>query len=165
MDEQAAREDMLLAFNLAHTKDSWVTPLAEALEVLTAADARWKPGPRERSIWEIVLHMTTWTNNVVEALHGIYRDPPPEGAWPPLPKDLDDAAWHSAREKLFDTLRVLQEQIAWLTSADLFRRDGVHVSRFLDIISRLIHNAYHIGQITKLRACKAALADGKGDNT
>ena len=88
MDEQALRRDVLIAFEYSYQHDDWVYPLADALAGITVDEAVWTPGPDVKGIWDIVLHMAVWTENIVERMRSGERVRPAEGAWPPLPPKL-----------------------------------------------------------------------------
>ena len=159
------RRDVLLAFEYAHNREDWVYPLADALAGVTAQEAAWKPSPDKpdpdmRCIWQIVLHMTAWTDNIVQRMaQRIQGEPPgkpPEGAWPPLPATMDEAAWEDAQRRLWNALAALRAHIEATPPAALLDCGNVGYSQFADLLCRLIHNAYHIGQITKLREWRAA---------
>lgn len=163
VDEQAVRRDVLAAFEYAHNEDDWVTPLADALAGVTVQEAAWKPGegsPDVRCIWQIVLHMMAWTDNIVQRMaqrnRGEPPGKPPEGDWPPLPATMDEAAWENAQRRLWDALAALRAHIETTPPAALLNQGNVGYSQFADLLCRLIHNAYHIGQITKLREWRAA---------
>jgi hypothetical protein len=68
VDEQAVRRDVLLALEYAYDQDDWVCPLSEALEGLTAQEALWMADLYPRCIWEIVLHVSVWNENIVERM-------------------------------------------------------------------------------------------------
>lgn len=127
-------------------------PLADALAGVTAPEALWKPGPEGKGIWEIVLHMAVWTENIVQRMESGDPVRPMEGAWPPLPAVPDEAAWETDRRRLGDALSLLRARIEGNPPDALM--DGPY--GLADLLCRLIHNAYHIGQITKLRECRAA---------
>ena len=63
MDEEVLRNDILQAFEFAHDRPDFVTPVKEALSGAAVREALWKPFPDQKCIWEIVLHMTVWTEN------------------------------------------------------------------------------------------------------
>jgi hypothetical protein len=161
IDGRAVQRDVALAFEYAHYEDewvTWVTPLTDALAGLTAREAAWKPETGDadmRSIWEIVLHMTAWTDNVVERLAQRLRSEPmgrpAEGNWPTLPDTHDDAAWEEAKQRLWESLAGLRAHIETTPPAAMLDQGTVGYSQFADLLCRFIHNAYHIGQITKLR--------------
>jgi hypothetical protein len=155
---EAVRRDVLLAFEYAHNEDDWVFPLAEALDGVTAAEAAWTPDtadPEPRGIWRIVLHMTVWTENIVERMgqreRGERLGGPSEGAWPPLPPTLDEAAWKADQQRLWNALAALQTHIAETPIAAMLDQGQAGYSQLADLLCRFTHNAYHIGQITKLR--------------
>ena len=152
MDEQAVRRDVLIAFEYSFKHHDWVNPLADALAGVTAAEAAWRPGPGVRGIWDIVLHMAVWTENIVERMRSGERSSPAEGAWPPPPAAADEAAWEEAQRRLWDALAALHAYIETNTLAALAGSPyGLG-----DLFCRFIHNAYHIGQITKMRELRAA---------
>jgi hypothetical protein len=169
MDEQAVQRDVLIAFEYSYKHDDWVNPLADALAGVTAAEAAWRPGPDLKGIWNIVLHMAVWTENIVERMRSGERVRPAEGAWPPPPADHpsgpgtraagdaaggypDEAAWEAAQRRLWDALAALQAYIETNT-LDALAGSPYGLG---DLFCRFIHNAYHIGQITKMRELRAA---------
>lgn len=172
VDGQAVRRDVLLAFEYSFRHDDWVYPLADALAGVTAQEALWKPGgpdkasPDEhvRCIWQIVLHMTAWNDNIVQRmaqrLRGEPPGKPPQGEWPPLPAARDEAAWQDAQRRLWDALDALRAHIEAMPLAASLDNGDVGYSHFADLLCRFTHNAYHIGQITKIRECRAAAAQG-----
>lgn len=152
MDEQAMRAEVFVAFEYSYKYDDWVNPLAEALAGLTAAEAAWKPGPGVRGIWDIVLHMAVWTENIVERMRSGEDVTPAGGKWPPPPAAPDEAAWEAAQRRLWDALAALQAYIE-THSLDALAGSPYGLG---DLLCRFIHNAYHIGQITKMRELRAA---------
>lgn len=117
VDGGAVQRDLLLAFEYAHNEDDWVFPLADALAGLTAREAAWVPDsgdPEARSIWRIVLHMTVWTENIVQRMgqreRGERPGGPPEGAWPPLPSTPGEDAWTDTQRRLWDAVATLRER-------------------------------------------------------
>jgi hypothetical protein len=154
------QRDALQAFEFAHNREDWVHPLADALAGVTAQEALWRPGPNLKGIWDIVLHMAAWTENCVQRIQSGKHSKPAEGAWPPLPSAPDEAAWAAAQRRLWDALTALRAQIEATPSVALLDctvgNGHQSWSPLVEVLSRLIHNAYHIGQITKLRECRAA---------
>jgi hypothetical protein len=154
--EEAIRRDILVAFEYSHLHDSWVTPLAEALDGITAEQAAVRPDPDSRSIWEIVLHLAVWNENIVQRMrHRQAGEPftrPPEGAWPPLPETKNESVWHAAQQRLWDSLAAVRAQIESTPIDAMLDPGSVGYSQLGDLFCRFTHIAYHIGQITKLRA-------------
>lgn len=157
MDEQALQRDVLVTFEYAHHREDWVNPVEKALAGVTVPEALWKPDSEAKGIWEIVLHMAVWTELVVQRLRGEKPGKPAEGAWPPLPAVQDEATWQTSQQRLRDALTAFRTQIAGTSPALLLDCPDENGSLLDDILCRYIHNAYHLGQITKLRECWRAL--------
>ena len=153
MQPEVVKEHILIAFQYAHYEEDWVTPLSEALDGVTVQEALWRPVPDAKCIWEIVLHMAVWTDNIIERIQTGKHTRPSEGAWPPLPPQPDGEAWEGAKLRLE---RALSDLHAFMEANPLDVLMGGPYG-LGDLLCRLIHNAYHIGQITKLRDCWAAL--------
>ena len=147
MTEPEIRREIALGFEYSYRHDDWVAPLDEALEGLTADGAAWSPRPDVPSIWAIVLHLAVWNENIVERVRTGEKAHPVEGAWPLLPDRRDEAAWESAKRRLDAALASVQ---ALIEEAPL---DTLQASPYgiADLLCRLTHNGYHLGQITKLR--------------
>ena len=127
--------------------ESWITPLLEILQTTEADEAAWTPAPDERSIWEIVLHLGAWTDWAVHFLQGEDTE---VTDWPPVGAE----SWAATRQRVGISLTAFGDGIASLTAESLFESPTPSVtptSRLLGIASILVHNAYHAGQLTKLR--------------
>lgn len=137
----------------------WHGPaLADLLEDVNAEAAAGYPIKGAHSIWELVLHITAWTEIARERLAGSAKaDPTPEEDWPPV-GDTSADAWRSARERLKDAHRELAEEVAALDDAVLISRlpgkDHTALVMYHGIIE---HDAYHGGQIAVLK--KALTSD------
>ena len=59
--------------------------IARILDGVSAATAATTAGPHTHSIWQIVRHMTAWTNEVGRRLAGHPAGEPPDGDWPRRP--------------------------------------------------------------------------------
>jgi hypothetical protein len=70
----------------------------------------------------------------------------------PPPAVLDEAAWEKAQRRLWDALAALY---AYIEASPLDSLSGSPYG-LGDLFCRFIHNAYHIGQITKMRELRAA---------
>lgn len=151
MDNQEVKSHILTALEYVYLHDDWVNPLAEALEGVSVEEALWRPGPNAKGIWEIVLHMSVWTENIVERMRTGERVRPSDGAWPAFPELTDQSAWESAKARLWQSLEDLRQYI------DSGPPEVVMSGPWglADLLCRFIHNAYHIGQITKMRECMA----------
>ncbi len=161
MDEDAFKRDILTAFEYSYVHDDWVFPLADALAGLTAEEATWRPGPDFKGIWDIVLHMAVWTENIIQRMQRGEPVRPEEGAWPKLPDKPDEQSWAAAQRRLWNSLSALQ---SYMEANPLDSLSGSPYG-LGDLFCRFIHNAYHIGQISKmreLRDVKASTSDRDG---
>ncbi len=159
-NEAIVRRDILVAFEYSYAHDDWVTPLDETLDGVTIDEAAWRPKEAERSIWEIVRHLTVWLENGVERraqrARGEAPGKPIEGAWPELPDVKDESAWKADVERLQTALTGLRTLLETAPLAELLDMGNAKYSQLSDLMCRFTHNAYHIGQITKLREWYAA---------
>ena len=154
IDDEIVRQDVLIAIEYSHDQDDWVTPLAEALDGVPVEDAVWKPvipSDKVRSIWEIVLHMAVWTENMVVRMHDDPRAHPDEGAWPSMPADRSEEAWEASKARLLEAVESLRREVKSADMAVLTKPIGDGGNLLEDILCRTIHNAYHIGQIIKMK--------------
>jgi hypothetical protein len=152
IDGRAVKRDVLIALEYSYIHDDWVHPLTEALDGVTAEEALWRSGPKTKGIWDIVLHMAVWTENIVLRKRSGEIVRPEDGPWPPPPAIPDEAAWQAAQQRLWDSLASLRSQLERdPPSALLDAPYGMG-----DLLCRFIHNAYHIGQITKMREMREA---------
>ncbi len=135
----------------------WHGPaLADLLEEVSAADAASYPIKGAHSIWELVLHVTAWTEIARERLAGSAKaDPTHEEDWPPV-NDKSAEAWRAAKERLKDAHRELAEEVGALDDAVLISRlpgkDHTALVMYHGIIE---HDAYHGGQIAILKKALA----------
>src|SRR5829696_3222735 len=79
---------------------AWHGPsVREAVEGVSAARAAARPIPSAHSIWEIVLHISGWTDVVRRRLLGEPLSEPDDGDFPPV-GDTSERAWAAAIERL-----------------------------------------------------------------
>src|SRR5690606_33659164 len=75
-----------------HQGDPWYGESRSAiLEGITPQQAAAHPVDGAHSIWELVLHMTAWTDEVCRRLGGAEPAAPEQGDWPPVPAATVDA--------------------------------------------------------------------------
>src|SRR5437879_5526966 len=84
----------------AWTGEAWHGPaLSEVLNGVTAAQAQQKPVSGTHSIWELVLHLTTWTNVARRRFEGELFEVTESEDWPAVTgRDPED--WARALEQL-----------------------------------------------------------------
>jgi uncharacterized damage-inducible protein DinB len=142
--------------------DPWHgSPLRSILEGITATQAAARPVAGAHSIWELVLHMTAWKNEVRRRLGGAPAGEPEEGDWPPV-GEPSEAHWHQARARLDRAHRDLIGAIRVLPEARLFeptndprdRESGAGVTHYVLLHGIVQHDVYHSGQIALLKKAR-----------
>jgi len=145
--------DLLLGLlDEGYDRPAWHGPnLRGALRGLTAAEARWRPGPDRHCIWEIALHCAYWKYAVRQRLAGGKRGAfPRKGSnWLPLPAPADAAAWKADLALLDEQHRLLREAVAVLPPRRLAETYRKHtLARMIRGIGA--HDLYHAGQVRLL---------------
>lgn len=155
MSERARIVDLL---RRVHNGDAWHGPsVMDALEGITAAQARARPIPAAHSIWETALHVIAWRDEVRERLRGKTPTLPEAGDWPAVPDD--DAKWKEVATLMDVSHRLLVVAVESLSEATLGRKVGpsreaglgTGVSYAVMLHGIVQHDAYHAGQISLLR--------------
>ena len=144
-------------FRRAFEGDAWHgASLRELLHGVTAKQAASRPIANAHSIWEIVLHITSWEKMFDGATHGKPLLPWPSRAiskldWPPIPK-ADAANWKKAQRELYAAGEKLRRSIAGFNPRRLNQivpgRDYDFAYAFPGIVQ---HTIYHAGQIAMLK--------------
>lgn len=138
----------------------WHGPaLADLIGDVSADDAASRPIAGAHTIWELVLHVTAWTEIARTRLASPVKPPDPTDLddWPPIPEPSAET-WRAAVERLKDAHRELAEDVAACDDATLQDRlPGRDHSAAVMLRGIVEHAAYHGGQIAIL---KRALARG-----
>jgi len=132
--------------------------IAALLADVTAEEAASRPVAAAHSVWQLVLHMTAWADEVRARVAGALAGNPAMGDWPRVGK-VGAARWEAARAALFEAYRALHADIAVLAASDLDRptndprnsKTGEGMSRYVTIHGVIHHAAYHAGQIALLK--------------
>jgi uncharacterized damage-inducible protein DinB len=139
--------------------DPWYgSSVARILDGIDAASAAAHPINGAHSVWELVLHMTAWLNEVRRRLEGGKHGEPAEGDWPPV-RTTTSEAWQQARSSLRRAHADLAQALAATDDAGLARQvsggqvdaAGNPVSLYQTVIGILQHDTYHAGQIALLK--------------
>ena len=131
---------------------------ASILRGVTARTAAARPHEDVHSIWEVVRHMTAWTNEVARRLDGHPPGEPQEGDWP-APSGTSDDDWRHDVVALIDAHRRLVGTIATLSDESFHappaehrnRPAGSGVTHYVMLHGLSQHHAYHAGQIALLK--------------
>jgi len=134
------------------TGPMWHGPaLAEVLDGVEAGGARRRPIASAHSIWELVLHVTAWSEIARQRIRGeATGDPTPEQDWPPV-SDAD-ADWPRAIDRLNETHRLLAAEARQLSDEQLDALvPGLEYSVAVLLHGIIEHGTYHGGQIALLK--------------
>jgi len=142
-----------------HAGDPWYgSSRAALLEGISAKHAAQRPVAGAHSIWELVLHMTSWTNEVRRRLAGAPPGEPLEGDWPGVDAS-SDSAWTAAKQALDDAHHELVAAVRafppdhWDKPVGPTRDPalGTGVTMCAMLVGLAQHDAYHNGQLALLR--------------
>jgi uncharacterized damage-inducible protein DinB len=142
-----------------HDGDPWHgSPLLHILAGITPAQAVDHPLPAAHSIWELVLHMTAWKNEVRRRLSGAPAALPEEGDWPEVGEPSDER-WREARAGLqrahTDLIAAVREfpedRLYEPTNDPRDRTTGTGVPYYVLLHGIVQHDVYHAGQIAILK--------------
>ncbi len=136
-------------FAAVNTEEDWITPLLNAVDGVEAEAALWKPAGEIASIAEIVAHVNGHLEATLRAVLGMadqdYDD------WPPL-IGTGESAWTTLVERLKLTVADLHRALHnWSLDEIYGVPRGKESKRSTMVTNILVHNAYHAGQIVKLR--------------
>lgn len=145
-----------------HAGDPWHGPaLRKILEGVDHAQAAARPLEGAHSIWELVLHITAWKNEVRHRLSGARASDPREGDWPPI-GEPSAGAWRDACEKLEVAHRLLLSAVRQFPEQNLpvptndHRGEGIAATHYELLMGILQHDCYHAGQIAVLKRAQSA---------
>ena len=142
-----------------HAGDPWHgSPLSVVLDGIGWQQAASKPVADAHSIWELVLHITGWKNEVRRRLSGAEAREPETGDWPAVGQPSAER-WTEAVEHLHLAHRLLVSAVKEFPEADLYvpsndtreRTLGVGVTYYELLHGIVQHDVYHAGQIAILK--------------
>jgi uncharacterized damage-inducible protein DinB len=146
------------------TGPMWHGPaLVDVLDGVTAERARKRPVVGAHSIWELVLHITAWSDIARQRIEGkATGDPTPEQDWPPVPDSVpgtgvrpesDPASdWRLAIERLGESHHQLAADTRQLDDERLDALvPGLNYTVSVLLQGVVEHGTYHGGQIALLK--------------
>jgi uncharacterized damage-inducible protein DinB len=145
-----------------HDGDPWHgSPLAAILEGIDAGRAAARPIADAHSIWELVLHMTSWKNETARRLRGAVACMPTEGDWPEVGAPTAER-WQAAIDALQASHEDLIAAVKALPEARLYEPTndtrsgplGTGVSHYVLLHGIVQHDVYHSGQIALLKKAR-----------
>lgn len=149
----------------AYLGEAWHGPAVfEALKGVAAKSAAAHPVKRGHSIWEIVLHLTSWERIVRSRFVGEPIEATPKVDWPD-PGSASPAAWKRAVGSLHAESEALRLVIARTTDAQLASTRPGGTGTYYELAHcQVQHALYHTGQIVLLKkaAVRPKARSGKG---
>ena len=110
-----------------------------------------RPIPSAHNIWELVVHITSWSNIALRRINGGQVEPYEGEDWPEV-HDFSDAKWNMAREALTESYERLSEVVLGMTDEELAVNAPKSTRSIAGMVSGVAqHAAYHGGQIAILR--------------
>jgi uncharacterized damage-inducible protein DinB len=136
--------------------DAWYgSPIYTIIEQVSFEAAYEKPPGSIHSIAEIILHMISWTEEVIDRMNGLYSKVPSSGDWPD-PGKPDEQKWQNYVNDLklvnVNLLGIIQNfpEENWNDKIN-DTRGGEPVTTYKELIIGFIqHQVYHAGQISLL---------------
>jgi len=150
---------IVLELEREHSGDAWHgSPLRQILDGIDYRQAALRPLGKAQTIWETVLHIISWKNEVRRRVGGAPAANPVEGDWP-APGPASAAAWQETLDALEASHRALVAAVGGLPEDALFtpttdprdRESGAGVSHYVLLHGIVQHDAYHAGQIALLK--------------
>jgi len=136
-----------------HVGNPWTDrPFSTLLEGVTHIQAAAKPIEDAHSIWEIVLHLITAQELIVDLVREEMRPYEPGDEWPPV-TDESDAAWQETLDRFFAGDAEVRETVAYgVPEAELDQplQEG-GTSAYNNLHGYIQHAVYHGGQISLLK--------------
>lgn len=132
--------------------EAWHGPsVQELVAPLSAEEAMQRPIPAAHNIWELVVHITSWSNIALRRIKGGQVEPYDGEDWPEV-HDFSEANWNAARVALSESYERLSEVVLGMTDEELAANAPKSSRSVAGMISGVAqHTAYHGGQIAILR--------------
>lgn len=132
--------------------DAWHGPaLQEILADMSAEEAMQRPLPKAHTPWELVAHITSWSNIALRRINGGQAEPFDGEDWP-LVHGFTADNWNSACEALRESYERLSEVVLGMTDQELDAKAPRSERTIAAMINGVVqHAAYHGGQIALLK--------------
>lgn len=137
-----------------YDKEDWYPPLKHALDGVTVAQASWRPeGEAANTIWENLSHLLYFKERLLHRLSGTDFPSTAEtndDTFQPSGAPDDEAAWQAAVQRMEEVHRGIHEKLRSL-SDDAFDQPLPTISIGQSVMSIILHDAFHTGQIVQIR--------------
>jgi len=131
--------------------DPWLdSSILGILEVVSAQKAAARPTNVTNSIWEMVNHISSWRDVVLERIHGSKSPTPDHNYFLPV-TDTSASAWKQALSRLERSQQEWLEFLDHVTPEKLSETYYDTDYTIYDLVFGIMqHDAYHLGQIALL---------------
>jgi uncharacterized damage-inducible protein DinB len=132
--------------------EAWHGPaLQEILSDVNAEEAMQRPLPKAHTIWELVLHITSWSNIALRRINGGQVEPFEGEDWPEV-HDFSQENWQAACDGITESYERLSEVVLGMTDEQLGARAPKSERSISGMINGVVqHAAYHGAQIALLK--------------
>lgn len=140
-------------------QDPWHgASLKEVIESCSVKKVFQKPITNAHSIIELVLHLNSWTEEILSRMEDNLPSEPINGDWP-ISKDETEEYWDEVKLNLYANTKKLISVLENISDEKLNKIVGEERNALLGtgftfeemIVGLLQHNAYHAGQISLLK--------------
>lgn len=152
-------KDLVNELRRQHDGHPWHGPSrAAVLDGISADEAAWRPAGDAHSIWDLVLHMRSWTLEVLRRANGGEPAEPEEGDWPAPPRGATASEWQRALRSLDEAHAALSSAVGAMSAERLTARvgdtnapDEASITVAAMVRSLAEHDIYHTGQVAMLK--------------
>lgn len=150
-------EVLLRNWDYAMEEEDWSPPLKTALDGVDVEQALWKPqGAAANSIWETVNHLLYYKERLLRKLQGLPKLPDLESNTATFTvTDTGEQAWKQTVERLKQVHAELREIISSF-GEEASERNGSGHAPGEEVMSLILHDAYHTGQIVLVRKLRGS---------
>ena len=139
-------------------EDPWHgSSLKDILDNCSAAKVYQRPVKDAHNIIELVLHLNSWTEEIISRLEDNPPSEPAQGDWPTPAKETEEY-WNETTSKFYSGTKMLisilenisDEKLDKMIGEERSQEFGTGFTAAEMVIGLLQHNAYHAGQISLL---------------
>lgn len=143
---------LLQNWDYAMEQEDWAPPLKDALAGVDDVQALWKPeGEAANSIWETVNHLLYYKERLLRKFKGLPQLSSAENNDDTFTvAESGPDAWAKAVQHLREVHAELRAEIAKF-GGGAFTREGERHAPGEEIMSLILHDSYHTGQIVLVR--------------
>jgi uncharacterized damage-inducible protein DinB len=152
MNMKLSRHDiLLLSWDFALERESWNPPLAKVLEGLNEEQANWRPETgTSNTIRETVNHLIFYKEQLLQRLKGMEPSQPERNGDTFITKVEEPEDWEQTVARLIAVHHGIRSYLSGFQDDDL-DRPLPQVPIGGQVLTLVMHDAYHTGQIVLLR--------------